>query len=251
MKMTDWEAAGIYKAFLNNPNLTEREIITHYYKSVKGATDEEIEDLIKQYESRKKNNVPFDPSGKTDVETPTPATSNFEFGDSSTRQEPVETISSDIAALSPDFGGFKVEEPTEKVNTDNLVFGEGETPKQVKSDEPISFPNTESGLNIVGQEPKIEEVKSDDFVFGEGEAPKQVKSDEPISFPNTESGLNIVGQEPKPVQVNTDNLTFGEGAPAKPTDGIQPVDFPNEEINKENGNGPEVPPEKPSPFLGF
>ena len=243
MKMSDWEAAGIYKAFLENPKLTEREIITHYYKSIKGATDEEIEDLIKQYESRKKNNVPFDPSGKTDMPTEAKPTSNFEFGDSST-QEPIETISSEVAPISPDFGGFKVEPPVEKVKTDDFVFGDGNAPKPVNTNEPVNFPNTESGLIIEGNEPKPEKVNTDDFVFGEGNAPKPVKVDEPVNFPNTESGL-IVDGEPKPEQVNADNITFGEGAPAKPTSTVTPVDFPN----NNDDNGPE--PEKPSPIIGF
>ena len=61
MKMTDWEAAGIYKAFLNNPNLTEREIITHYYKSVKGATDEEIKSAFRKLAKKYHPDINKDP----------------------------------------------------------------------------------------------------------------------------------------------------------------------------------------------
>lgn len=183
--MTNREAAMIYNKVLQNPNLTDKEIISELYRR-QGKTPAETDQIFEEYTSIIKNveargirgmeivnfliaprdtmvetkeengitevnihegNPKFDPSGKTDIPG-APVTSVPTFGD-----ENIETI--EPIAPTPISEVTPVQAPTTvgQVRTDDFVFGDAPVPNPQENDKPISFPNAESGLNIGEQGP--------------------------------------------------------------------------------------------------
>ena len=201
--MTNQEAAMFYKKTLANPNLTTKEIITEVYEN-KGKTPEEIDKIFSEYisiiksveekgihgdeivnyliaprdtivESNNENGITeininegfpkFDPTGKTDVPNTKVSTNVPTFDD-----ENIERI--------------------EPINTpiDPVVFGDTPVQNTVKSNEPVNFPNTESGL-VIGEQKPVEPVRTDDFTFGDtNDTFRPILPTNPnnIDFPNTE-----------------------------------------------------------------
>ena len=104
----------------------------------------------------------FDPSGKTDVPNSPVSTDIPKFGDESNTEkiEIINPTSIDItptimpAPSAPKDVQFPNTEsvikpmPSEPVRSDDFTFGDTPISTPIKNDEPISFPNTESGLHI-------------------------------------------------------------------------------------------------------
>ena len=237
------QAAQFYRVTLENTDIKAERLIEEVYLA-RGKTDKEIDQIIEEYnaiisEAQKQGHIGKDlvdflmnnPNkveyiekdndgnvanikiegntvtiGGKKVDKPS-ETPDLKFGDDSVNK-PINTIPTQNNI--PNFhnsGNDDTEIKQEPVKPDDFSFDDSKPANPRVNDEPISFPNTESGLHVNGEQAP-ETVRNDDFSFDNNKPANPRVNDEPINFPNTESPLNIEGQDnDKGPQGNTP--TFG------------------------------------------
>ena len=237
------QAAQFYKIILENPNIPVDRLIKEVYLA-RGKTDEEIDQIIEEYNAIISEAQSHGLSGKDIYDYLT--TNKIEYIE---KDNDGNVANIKIKGKTVTIGGTKSDKPSE---TPDLKFGDDSVNKPTNTiptpNNIPNFPNSGNNDTEIKQEP----VKPDDFSFDDGKPANPQKNDEPLSFPNTESGLHINGEQ-APETVRNDDFSFDNNKPANPRVNDEPTNFPNTEspLNLEGQDNDKGPQGNTPTFGGF